>query len=170
MSTPAQNTPATGSAEPEGRFSPRRLYGALALGEMITWALLLFGMALKYTDMTPAVVPVAGMLHGIVFVSYCVVTVFVWVDGRWSAGRGALGLLSAIIPFCTYPFERNTLKAGLLGTSWRLGAGGEEPSGPLECLQAWCLRHTALAIVLGVVFVGIVVTVLLILGPPIPKG
>lgn len=170
MSTPAQNTPATGSAEPEGRFSPRRLYGALALGEMITWALLLFGMALKYTDMTPAVVPVAGMLHGIVFVSYCVVTVFVWVDGRWSAGRGVLGLLSAIIPFCTYPFERNTLKAGLLGTSWRLGAGGEEPSGPLERLQAWCLRHTALAIVLGVVFVGVVVTVLLILGPPIPKG
>ena len=166
MNKPTASAPTTEASA----FSPRKLYGALALAEMVTWALLIFGMVLKYTDMTPAVVPVAGMLHGTVFVAYCVVTVFVWIDGRWSVGRGLLGLLSAIIPFTTYPFERSTLKAGLLGDTWRLREGGEEPRTLPERVQAWCLRHVALAIVIGVLLVAAIVTVLLILGPPVPKG
>lgn len=148
--------------------SPRRLYGALALAEMVTWALLIIGMVLKYTHITEALVPVFGMIHGVVFVSYCVVTVFVWVDGRWSIGRGLLGLASAIVPFCTYPFERHMLKAGLLGDSWRL-AGSEQPKGFIEKVQAWCLCHVVLALILAIVLIAAIVTVLLIIGPPIPQ-
>lgn len=159
---PAQGAPAA--------LSPKRLYGFLALAEMVTWALLILGMVLKYSGVSQAFVPVFGMIHGIVFVAYCVVTVFVWIDGRWSLGRGLLGLASAIIPFCTYPFERSMDRRGLLATQWRLRAGGEAPSSLPEKLQAWALRHPWLAVVLGVVLVAAVVTVLLILGPPVPKG
>lgn len=163
MSTPTHAT--TQSA-----ISPRRLYGFLALAEMVTWALLILGMVLKYSGVSQAFVPVFGLIHGIVFVSYCVVTVFVWIDARWSLGRGLLGLASAIVPFCTYPFERSMLKRGLLGAQWRLRTGGEEPTTAPEKLQAWALRHLVLAVILGVVVVAAIVTVLLILGPPVPKG
>lgn len=162
MSTQTKSTATT--------LSPRRLYGALALAEMVTWALLILGMVLKYSGVSEAFVPVFGMIHGVVFVSYCVTTVFVWIDGRWSVGRGLLGLASAIIPFCTYPFERSMLKRGALADAWRLGSGGEQPVSFPEKVQAWALRHPLAAIAFGVVIVAAIVTVLLILGPPIPKG
>lgn len=170
MSTPPTPDARSTRVAPSSLPSPKRLYGALALAEMITWALLLFGMALKYSGMTDRMVPIFGMLHGVVFVSYCVVTVFVWVNGRWGAKLGLLGLASAIVPFCTYPFERAMLERGRIGGSWRLGPDGEEPRGFVERVQAWCLRNVLLAIVIGVFLVAAIVTVLLIIGPPIPKG
>jgi integral membrane protein len=157
-------------ARPASKLPPKRLYAVLAGAEMVTWALLILGMVLKYSGTSEAFVPVFGMLHGVVFIAYCVVTCFVWVNQRWSFGRGVAGLASAIVPFCTVPFERSTERRGLLEGGWRLAPGGEAPRGRVEALQAWCLRRPLLAAAAGVVFVGAVTTVLLILGPPIPKG
>lgn len=160
----------TSTQTPSSTLSPQRLYGFLALAEMVTWALLILGMILKYSNVSQSFVPVFGMLHGIVFVAYCVVTIFVWIDGRWSVGRGLLGLGSAMIPFCTYPFEQSMKKRGLLADAWRLRPGGEEATTLPERLQAWALRKPLLAATLGAVLVAAVVTVLLIVGPPVPKG
>lgn len=152
------------------RLTPRRLYGFLATAEMFTWGLLLLGMALKYSHASDAFVPVFGGIHGLVFLGYCVVTCFVWVNQRWSAGRGLAGLASAFVPFCTVPFERSTDKAGLLEGGWRLGPGGDRPRGLIETVQAWCLRRPVPALILGVAWVAVVFAVLLILGPPVPRG
>ena len=72
------------------RLTPRSLFRGLAVAEAITWALLLTGMFLKYvTETTELGVQVFGMVHGVVFIAYCLVTVLVAVDQRWSLGRTA---------------------------------------------------------------------------------
>ena len=46
---------------------PRRLFAVTAMAEMFTWAGLLIAMGLKYGGVTERVVPVAGGVHGFVF-------------------------------------------------------------------------------------------------------
>jgi integral membrane protein len=100
-------------------MTPQKLYRTVADIEAATWALLILGMILKYTDVTEALVPVAGPIHGLAFLTFVVVTVLVWTNHRWSPGRGVTGLLSSVIPFCTIPFERATARAGQLDGGWR---------------------------------------------------
>lgn len=163
---PTTNSETTRTLPDLGKLPPKRLYGALAAAEMVTWALLITGMIFKYTGVTDALVRVFGLIHGTVFIAYCIVTCFVWVNQRWSFGRGVAGLSSAIIPFATVPFERSTAKQGLLEGGWRLVPGGEAPVSLIEKLQAWCLRHPFLAALVGLVAVAAITTVLLIIGPP----
>ncbi len=152
-------------------MSPRKLFRLFAFAEVVTWALLLAAMFLKYVvQLTDALVPIAGGIHGFVFLSYCVTTVFVWVNERWSAGRGVLGLASSVIPFATIPFELSVDKRGGLGSTWRLAPGGDAPRGLIELVQAWVLRNVVLAIVLAIVVLAVVFTILLMLGPPVPLG
>ena len=69
-------------------MNPVRLYRLVARAEAVTWALLLTGMFLKYvTETTELGVQVFGMVHGIVFIAYCLVTVVVATDQRWSLPR-----------------------------------------------------------------------------------
>jgi integral membrane protein len=151
-------------------MTPRELYGRFALAEAVTWTLLILGMVLKYTGVSEAFVPVFGMLHGVVFLGYCVVTCFVWVDQRWSAGFGALGLASAVVPWATIPFERRAERTGRLAGGWRLAPGGDRPGTVLERLEAWSLRSPWLAVAAGAVVVAGLTSVLLYLGPPVPRG
>lgn len=148
------------------KLSPKRLYGFLAAAEMVTWSLLIFAMVMKYGFEQDAFIRPFGMTHGAVFLAYGLVTLFVWANERWSVSRGILGLASTIIPFATVPFERATLRRGLLSDSWRLAPGGDEPKGIIEKIQALALRRPWLSAVVGIVFVAVVFTVLLILGPP----
>ncbi|WP_258142635.1 DUF3817 domain-containing protein [Arthrobacter sp. MYb227] len=148
------------------KLSPKKLYGFLAAAEMVTWALLIFAMVMKYGFEQPAFVRIFGMMHGVVFISYGLVTIFVWVNERWSVGRGIAGIATAIIPFATLPFERSVLKRGLLSDSWRLAQGGDTPVGVIETIQATALRRPWLSAIVGVVLVAAITTVLLIIGPP----
>ena len=145
--------------------TPSRLYRVLALAEMVTWTLLLLGMLLKYVlQVTELGVRIGGALHGFVFLSYVVVTVLVAVDQRWSIGRLALGVGSALIPYLTVPFEQWAHRRGLLGDSWRLREG--PPHTLPEWVAALALRRPVLAAVVAVVVVAVVFSVLLSLGPP----
>ena len=61
-------------------MTPALLFRRVAIAEAITWAPLLTGMFLKYvTETTELGVRVFGMLHGVVFVAYGVVTLVVAV-------------------------------------------------------------------------------------------
>lgn len=148
------------------KLSPKRLYGFLAAAEMVTWALLIFAMIMKYGVGQPEFVRIFGMMHGVVFIAYGLVTLFVWANERWSASRGVLGLTTAIIPFATLPFERSVLRRGLLSDVWRLAPGGDEPRGFVEKIQATALRSPWLSALVGIVLVAAITTVLLIIGPP----
>src|SRR5690606_19015972 len=85
-------------------MSPVRLFRTVAIAEAITWTGLLIGMFLKYGPPDNELgVRIFGMAHGVVFVAYAVTTVVVWVDRRWSMGRGLLALFAAVPPLATLP-------------------------------------------------------------------
>ena len=146
-------------------MSPVRLYRLVARAEAVTWALLLTGMFLKYvTETTELGVQVFGMVHGVVFIAYCLTTVLLWIDQKWSLGRLVLGLVAAVPPFATVPFERYAERSGLLGTDWRLRT--EPPAGALESLAAWLLRRPAQGLLVGLLAVAGLTGVALVVGPP----
>lgn len=146
---------------------PRALYRFFATAEMCTWALLILAMILKYSGVTEALMPVGGGLHGFVFLCYAVVSVGVWINQRWSGGRGAAAVVLAVVPFATLPFERSLARRSEPDTTWRLVDGrSPQPAGFWESLEAWVLRNVILAAVLVVAAVGVVFSLLLLAGPP----
>ena len=146
--------------------NPLKLFRGVAVAEAVTWALLLVGMFLKYvTGTTELGVRVFGMVHGIVFVAYCVTTVLVAVDQRWSLRRTALGLAAAVPPFCTVWFDRYAESRGLLPTRWRLRS--TEPAGVPERVAAWVLRNPVGGAVAGLATVAALTAVALVAGPPV---
>lgn len=147
-------------------MSPTRLYRVVARAEAVTWALLLLGMFLKYvTETTELGVRVFGMVHGVVFIAYCLVTGLLWLDRRWSLGRLVGGLVCAVPPFATVPFELYAERRGLLGEQWRLRT--EPPAGPLERLAAVLLRRPGLGLAAGLGAVAALTGVALVAGPPV---
>ena len=138
---------------------------------MVTWALLITALILRGTGVAN-IVPIAGGIHGFVFLSYCVVTVFTWVNQKWKAPVGIAGLLLSVIPFATVPFELYLDRRGLLTGGWRLAPGprSETPNGFIEKAQAWVLAKPVLAAVLLLGFVIVLFVALLLAGPPVPKS
>ena len=146
-------------------MTPLHLFRRVAVAEAVTWALLLVGMFLKYvTETTDLGVRVFGMVHGVVFIAYCLTTVLVAVDQRWSAGRTLLGLAAAVPPFCTVLFDRYAERRGALAQVWRLLA--EQPRGLVERVVAWLLRNPARGALAGLVAVVALTGVALLVGPP----
>ena len=121
-------------------------------------------MFLKYvTETTELGVRIFGMVHGVVFIAYCVVTVVVAVDQRWSVPRTALGLVAAVPPFATLLFERYADRRGLLSPEWL--SRPDSPRG-LQRLVSWLLGHYQLAIGLFLAAVGTLTALALAVGPP----
>ncbi|MEO5981822.1 MAG: DUF3817 domain-containing protein [Pedococcus sp.] len=148
-------------------MSPLVLFRRLALAEATTWALLLIGMVLKYVTRTTELgVQVFGMVHGIVFIAYCLTTVFVAVNQRWSARVTLLGLVSAVPPFMTVWFDRWAERRSLLAGGWRLASGGETPRSLPEKVQAKMLARPVAALAVALLAVAALTAVALLVGPP----
>ncbi|HEY0952062.1 DUF3817 domain-containing protein [Nocardioides sp.] len=146
-------------------MSPLLAFRRVAVAEAVTWALLLAGMFLKYvTDTTELGVRVFGMAHGVVFIAYCLTTVLVAVDQRWTRGRLLLGLLAAVPPFATVLFDRYAERRGALGARWRLTTAA--PEGRIDRVTAWLLRNPLHGAAAGLVAVGVLTGVALVVGPP----
>lgn len=150
-------------------MTPLTLFRRVAIAEAVTWALLLFGMFLKYvTETTDVAVRVFGMLHGIVFIAYCLTVLVVAVDQKWRAGRTVLGLLASIPPFFTVLFDVLVERRGAFApTGWRLtgpdaavpGSGADRPVG-------WLLRNPGRGAVVAAVAVAVLTVLALLVGPP----
>jgi integral membrane protein len=146
--------------------NPQSLFRRVAIAEAVTWALLLTGMFLKYvTETTELGVRIFGMVHGVVFIAYCLTTVLVAVDQRWSKGRALLGLAAAVPPFATVLFDWYAEKRGAIATSWRLRS--EAAGGPLERLVSWVLRNPLRGALAGLVAVAALTGLALLVGPPV---
>ena len=145
--------------------SPKQLFRAVALFEVITWAMLLTGMFLKYVTQTTDVgIKVAGPVHGFAFLAFCLVTTLVAVDQKWRVGRWLLGLLSAVPPFVTMWFESSVEKRGDVADGWRLRT--DAPAGALEKVAAFGLRHPWRGGAAALVLLVVVFAALLVAGPP----
>lgn len=164
MPSPSTPTP-TPASQTSRAAHPARLYRTLATAEMVTWTLLLAGMAGKYLlDLGDLGVRVGGSLHGLVFLSYCLVTVLIAVDRPWRLRSLVVGVGSAVLPYATVPFERHAERAGLLGSVWRLRT--QAPDGLIERVVAAVIRRPVTGAVIALVAVGLVFAGLLALGPP----
>lgn len=92
-----------------------KLFSIIALLEGMTWAGLLIGMFFKYTLKTSALgVTIFGPLHGIVFITYVVVTVMAAVRLRWPMWASLVAILAAVPPLVTIPMEIWFKRRGLL--------------------------------------------------------
>ncbi|MES3022992.1 MAG: DUF3817 domain-containing protein [Pseudomonadota bacterium] len=92
-----------------------KLFSIVALLEGLTWAGLLVGMFLKYTTKTTEMgVAIFGPLHGIVFISYVIVTVLAAVRLRWPLWATFVAVVAAVPPLVTIPMEIWFKRRGLL--------------------------------------------------------
>lgn len=151
-------------------MSPRKLFTLFAFAEVVTWTLLLLGMFLKYvTQTTELGVRVFGLVHGFVFLTYVVVTIVVGVNQRWNRRTTLLGVLAAVPPYATIPFERHVKRHGLLEGGWQARDGAAPRTAP-ERMVAWAVSNPAVAAGTALVAVALVTGVLVWLGPPIPQS
>lgn len=147
--------------------SPRRLFITVATAEAVTWTLLLFGMFLKYvTETTELGVRIGGMLHGIVFIAYVLVSVIVWIDQKWPAKQGIITLASAVPPLLTLWTERWLDRDGHLASQWRLKTKGAAATSPEKLVSAALRRPLPAALVL-LLAVGVLTGLALLVGPPV---
>jgi integral membrane protein len=92
-----------------------RVFSIIALLEGITWAGLLIGMFFKYSlKMSALGVTIFGPLHGIVFISYVVITVMAAVRLRWPVWAALVAIAAAVPPLVTIPMEIWFKRRGLL--------------------------------------------------------
>jgi integral membrane protein len=148
--------------------SPRSLFTALAFGEAVTWTLLLSALAIRATvGIPPIALTIVGGLHGAVFLGYGVTAALVGVNNRWPIGRTILGIVLAIVPYATIPFEIRTARSGLLDGEWRRRASDDPRDAHwFDRLFRWFLNRPVLfGLVLSATIVAIFATLLLI-GPP----
>jgi integral membrane protein len=146
-------------------MTPRNVFRALAITEAITWACLLAGMFVKYGVGTTEVgVQVAGPVHGVAFIAYCLVTLVVGIDQQWSRRRVVLGLASSVPPLMTIWFDRHVEARGGLDDHWH---SRHDSSTAAQRAVCWLLRHHRQAIVGFVVAVAALTGIALIAGPPV---
>jgi integral membrane protein len=147
--------------------SPKRLFSTLAIAEAITWTLLITGMILKYSAGIDVAVTIGGAIHGFVFLAYAFTVLLVGVNQRWSFGLIALGVVTAIVPYATIPFEIVLARRGRLDGDWRREASTHASDGDIvNRMLRWYLARPVLSTAIAVVAVAAVFTALLVVGPP----
>lgn len=98
----------------------RTTFRIVAIAEALSWALLLSAMLCKWILETEPFglheggVPVAGPIHGGIFVVYVVTTIAAARVFRWNVKTTLVALAASIPPFFTYVFEVIADRRGLL--------------------------------------------------------
>jgi integral membrane protein len=148
-------------------LTPKRLYRILAIAEAVTWTLLIAAMIAKYAFEVEWPMPIAGSLHGFVFLSYGAMQLVVGHNQRWRAATVLLGIVTAVIPYATVPWERRLERRGLLDGAWRTEASDDPRDRRLiDRAYRWGINHAVLLGIAVLVVVALVFVVLLNAGPP----
>lgn len=83
----------------------------ISFAEGISFLILLgIAMPLKYIWNMPEAVKVAGMLHGALFVTYCILLLMAMIDLKWKFTTALMLFLASILPFGFLLAERMYLK------------------------------------------------------------
>ena len=148
-------------------MSPRRLFGALAFAEAVTWTLLITALILRATAHLEWAVGVAGGIHGFIFLAYAATALLVAINQRWGIGVTVLAIGSAVVPYATIATELWLARSGRLDGGWRREAtDNPRDRSAIDRLARWFIRHPIVLVTAAVVAVAAVFVVLLTLGPP----
>jgi integral membrane protein len=151
----------------ESRVTPRSFYRVVAIAEAVTWTGLIAGMVLKYGFDMPLAVLITGSVHGLVFITYALTAALVGVNQRWAAGRIAFAVATAIIPYATIPFDRHLERKNLLDGEWRRTVGDDpRDHTAISRLLRFFLARPAMLVTVFALAVMVIMTVMLIVGPP----
>jgi len=86
-------------------------FGQINTIEGYSYLLLLFvAMPMKYAFGYPMAVKIAGMLHGILFIIFCLLLVKAWQDSKWAFSENIIFFIASLIPFGTF-FTKNKIKS-----------------------------------------------------------
>jgi len=147
---------------------PKQLFLTFAKGEAVTWTLLIAALVIRAMgDPIPAIVTIAGSIHGAVFLGYAVTALLVGINQRWRFGKLALAVALAIVPFATIPFERRLVATSALDGSWRT-APSDDPrdKGFIDRLFRWFIARPYVLLAVLLIAIPAVFAFLLFLGPP----
>ena len=72
--------------------------------------LLLIAMPLKYFADVPAAVKYVGWAHGVLFVSFGLMLLKVWVKYKWSFKKTTLAFIASLLPFGTFVLDKRLKK------------------------------------------------------------
>lgn len=87
-------------------------FRVVALLEGLSYILLLFiAVPIKYLGDDPTYVKMLGMPHGILFVAYIALAIFVGQDLKWNSKTFGIVLVASIIPFGTFYVDKTYLKS-----------------------------------------------------------
>jgi integral membrane protein len=90
----------------------KRTFEAVAYVEGLSFLVLLgVAMPLKYLAGIALATRVVGLIHGLAFLAYAVVSIDAFSTRQWSGRTFVLGLLASILPAGTFVFVRR-LKRG----------------------------------------------------------
>lgn len=68
--------------------------------------LLLIAMPLKYIAHMPLPVKIVGMLHGVLFVWFCIQLLKATLEYKWPIKTALIGFLLSFLPFGTFYLDR----------------------------------------------------------------
>ncbi len=79
----------------------------ISITEGISFVLLLgIAMPLKYMAGIPEAVFIVGLVHGLLFILFCMALLNAWLACRWGMGPPAWIFLASLIPFAPLLVER----------------------------------------------------------------
>jgi len=88
----------------------KQVLRVVAVVEAVSFlVLVLVAVPLKYLGDEEAGVKVMGPVHGVLFVLFVLLTIFVAADERWRLKRTLLTLLCAVIPFGGFIADRKLI-------------------------------------------------------------
>jgi len=86
-------------------------FGYINTIEGYSYLLLLFvAMPMKYILGYPMAVKIVGMIHGILFIIFCMLLIKAWQDAKWSFSESLIFFIASLIPFGTF-FTKNRIKS-----------------------------------------------------------
>ena len=86
-------------------------FGQINSIEGYSYLLLLFiAMPMKYAFGYPMAVKIAGMLHGVLFIIFCLLLVKAWQESKWAFSENIIFFIASLIPFGTF-FTKQKIKS-----------------------------------------------------------
>jgi len=71
--------------------------------------LLFVAMPMKYLLGITIAVKIAGMLHGVLFIAFCMLLIVAWNESKWPFSNNIIFFIASLIPFGTF-FTKNKIK------------------------------------------------------------
>lgn len=83
------------------------IFKVTALAEAVGWTMLITGLAINHFNLpgSAIAVPIAGQIHGTIFIVYFMALIFIYPSLRWSRAKTILAFVAGVIPYGTLIFE-----------------------------------------------------------------